>query len=58
LREKALMHVKAWTNDPDAGLGSDRAEPVRTAYFRELDILIQNYPDFKLLGSRLRKEWE
>ena len=58
LREKALMHVKAWTGDPDAGLGSDRAEPVRAAYFRELDILIQNYPDFKLLGSRLRKEWE
>lgn len=58
LRQKALFHTRAWTGDEDAGLGSERATPVRNEYFRQLDMLIQQYPDFKLLGNRLRKEWE
>jgi hypothetical protein len=58
LREKALLHTRAWTGDEDAGLGSEKATPVRNEYFRQLDTLIQQYPDFKILGNRLRKEWE
>lgn len=58
IRDKALMHTRAWTGDPDAGLGSKRAQPIRDEYFRQLDMLIQEYPDFKLLGTRLRKEWD
>ena len=58
IREEALFHTRAWTGDPDAGLGSERAAPVRAEYFRQLDNLIEQYPDFKLLGNRLRREWE
>lgn len=58
IRDKAIQHTRAWTGDPDAGLGSERATPVRAAYYAELDKLIQQYPDFILLGNRLRKEWE
>lgn len=58
LRGKALTQVKAYTNDPDAGLGSMRAAPIRVAYMQQLDKLVEQYPDFKLLADRLRKEWD
>lgn len=58
MRDQALKHVRALSGDENAGLGSDQAEPVRNTYNMQLEQLVQQYPDFKILGSYLRKEWE
>lgn len=57
LRDQALARVREATGDPDSGLGSKAAESVRTAYLQDIDNIVSEHPDFKLLATYFRKEW-
>ena len=58
LREAALAHVRRQMNNPNAGLGSKKAQPVYDWYVQQINALVDKYPDFALLASKFRKEWD
>lgn len=57
LREQALQRVREGLGDPDAGLGSEAASAVFAKYLSDIDTIVQEYPDFKLLATYFKKEW-
>ena len=58
IREQALNSVRAGVNDPDAGLGRREAEDILVWYLDKIDQVEAQYPDFKILANRFRKEWD
>lgn len=58
LRQAVLDKVRSQTGDESSGLGSDAAAPVLEWYVARINELEANNPDFVLLASKFRREWE
>jgi len=58
LREEALAQARRLTGDPDSGLGSQTVAPVKEIYLRQLDTILEDYPDHISLISKFKREWD
>jgi hypothetical protein len=58
VREQALEQARRLTGDPDAGLSSQTAAPVKEIYLQQLDTILQDYPDYISLISKFKREWD
>lgn len=58
IRDAALSQVREQTGRSDAGLGSKAAAPVLAWYIDRIDAIEEEYPDFRLLAGKFRREWE
>lgn len=58
VREEALTAAREVTGRDDATLGSQEASTIFTWYMTKIDEIAMEHPDFKLLASKFRKEWE
>lgn len=58
VREEALTAAREVTGRADATLGSKEASTIFEWYMMKLDEIAMEHPDFKLLASKFRKEWE
>ena len=57
-RGVALQQVREQTGRSNAGLGSKSAAPVLDWYLKTIGDIEAQYPDFKLLAGKFRREWE
>ena len=57
-RDSALAQARKASNDPNKTLGGSNSLPIRSAYQDDLDALLIEYPDFKLLHRTLFEEYE
>jgi hypothetical protein len=57
-RANALAQARKVANDPSKTLGGSSSSPIRLAYQDDLDALLVEYPDFKLLHRTLFEEYE
>jgi len=57
-RENALTQARKVANDTAKTLGGSDSSPIRAAYQDDLDALLIEYPDFKLLHRTLFEEYE
>jgi len=57
-RENALAQARKVSNNPAKTLGGVNSLPIRSAYQDDLDALLIEYPDFKLLHRTLFEEYE
>lgn len=58
LRSAALGKVREQSGRSNAGLGSKQATPVLEWYLARINEIEAQYPDFKLLAGKFRREWE
>lgn len=58
LRDAALSKVRADTGNENATLSGKRAAPVKDWLIARIDELATQYPDFRLLASKFRREWD
>jgi hypothetical protein len=58
LREEALAQARRLTGDSGSGLGSQTAAPVKEIYLRQLDTILEEYPDYISLISKFKREWD
>jgi hypothetical protein len=56
-RAAALERVRALTGDPNSGLGSQIAKPVFAVYSQEIDRILSEHPDFRVLAPYFKREW-
>jgi len=57
-RESALTEARRASGDSSKTLGGSDSAPIRVAYQNDLDALLIEYPDFKLLHRTLFEEFE
>jgi hypothetical protein len=57
-RESALNEARRASGDSGKTLGGSSSAPIRVAYQNDLDALLIEYPDFKLLHRTLFEEFE
>lgn len=58
VRGVALQQVREQSGRSNAGLGSKTAVPVLEWYLQKIGDIEAQYPDFKLLAGKFRREWE
>jgi len=58
VRDVALKQVREQTGRANAGLGSKAAAPILDWYLQRIGDIEAQYPDFKLLAGKFRREWE
>lgn len=58
LREAALASAREQTGRPDATLGAKDTAPILQWYVEQINRIELQYPDFKLLATKFRREWE
>lgn len=58
LRDEALAQARRLTGDPDSGLGSQTAAPVKQIYLQQLDTLLEQYPEHISLIYKFKREWD
>lgn len=58
VRQVSLDQVREQSGRETAGLGSKTAAPVLDWYLSRINEIEQQYPDFKLLAGKFRREWE
>lgn len=58
VREEALTAAREITGRDNATLGSQEASTIFEWYMAKIDEIAMEHPDFKLLASKFRKEWE
>jgi hypothetical protein len=57
-RDNALAQARKTSNDPNKTLSGSSSMAIRSAYQDDLDALLAEYPDFKLLHRTLFEEYE
>jgi len=57
-RQSALAQARKVSGDPSKTLGGSKSAVIRAAYQNDLDALLVEYPDFKLLHRILFEEYE
>ena len=58
VRGIALQQVREQTGRSNAGLGGKAAAPVLDWYLQRIGDIETQYPDFRLLAGKFRREWE
>jgi len=58
VREEALAAARAATGREDATLGSQEAATVKQWYITKINEIQMQHPDFILLASKFRREWD
>lgn len=58
LREQALAHARSLTGNPSTGLGGKKVAAIKDAYMQDIDTLVAQHQDFKLLGLKFKREFE
>jgi hypothetical protein len=58
VRNVALTQVREQTGRSNASLGSKAAAPILDWYLQRIGDIEAQYPDFKLLAGKFRREWE
>ena len=58
VRDVALRQVREQTGRSNAGLGSKAAAPILDWYLQRIGDIEAQYPDFRLLAGKFRREWE
>jgi len=58
LRDEALVQARRLTGDQSSGLGSQTVAPVKQIYLQQLDILLEQYPEYISLIYKFKREWD
>jgi hypothetical protein len=58
VRQEALTAAREVTGRDDATLGSQEASTILQWYLGKIDEIAMEHPDFVLLASKFRREWE
>jgi hypothetical protein len=58
LRGQAVSEARRRTGQSDTTLKGDRVAGIKEAYLADLDTLLAQYPEFKLLHTTLSREWD
>lgn len=56
-RQQALGQARSLTGDTHTGLSGKKVANIKAAYLADIDALIAQSPDFRLLGTKFKKEW-
>jgi hypothetical protein len=57
-RDQALTHARSLTGKATTTLTGKKTAVIRESYFQDIDTLVAQHPEFKLLGLKFKKEFE